>query len=250
MADCSAVDAFLTGDICVSFSFKIDLADKVLPPGRELGNSGIQSAVLVFGGDLRLNIVIRREQRIVQVKSVQGAMSTDFLVIDVVLLAVQLNDDVGVLFGNFNLDGFGRKFVLDLHGVSFPLEAAPGGRDTKRADGHDGHTGNSTYKKAWQGTVGTSSSKNPCWDFRFSMYPAASNAHLKALRLNLVGLLAPRVYKVLGTSGRRKRRLENSAPHRREAKSRPSCSSNNRFFLFTMLHKRGFRHEKPSWLLK
>ena len=40
-----------------------------------------------------------------------------------------------------------------------------------------------TYTKAWQSTVGTSSSKNPCWGFRFSMYPAASNAHLKALRL-------------------------------------------------------------------
>ena len=53
-----------------------------------------------------------------------------------------------------------------------------------------------TYKKAWQSTVGTSSSKNPWWGFQFSMYPAASNAHLKALRLNLMGLSAPRVYKV------------------------------------------------------
>lgn len=53
-----------------------------------------------------------------------------------------------------------------------------------------------TYKKAWQSTVGTSSLKNPCWGFRFSMYPAASNAHLKALRLNLVGRMAPRIYKV------------------------------------------------------
>lgn len=61
-----------------------------------------------------------------------------------------------------------------------------------------------TYKKAWQSTVGTSSSKNPCWGFRFSMYPAASNAHLKALRLNLVGLLAPRIYKVFGFLGKTK----------------------------------------------
>ena len=49
-----------------------------------------------------------------------------------------------------------------------------------------------TYKKAWQSTVGTSSSKNPWWGFRFSMYPAAFNAHLKALRLNLVGRMAPK----------------------------------------------------------
>ena len=69
-----------------------------------------------------------------------------------------------------------------------------------------------TYKKAWQSTVGTSSSKNPCWGFRFSMYPAASNAHLKALRLNLVGQLAPRVYKVFRISGKNKRRPGHSAP--------------------------------------
>ena len=68
-------------------------------------------------------------------------MPTGFLVVDVVLLAVQVNDDVGVLFGNFDLNGFGCKFILDLHDVSFPLEAAPDGRDTKRAGGRDGHTG-------------------------------------------------------------------------------------------------------------
>ena len=61
--------------------------------------------------------------------------------VDVVLLAVQLNDDVGILFGNLDLDGFSCKFILDLHDVSFPLEAAPDGRDTKRAECHDGHTG-------------------------------------------------------------------------------------------------------------
>ena len=41
-----------------------------------------------------------------------------------------------------------QECVFDFHNVSFPLEAAPSGRDTKRAGGHDGHTGSSTYKKA------------------------------------------------------------------------------------------------------
>ena len=148
VADCSTVNAFFTGNVRVFPSFKIDLTDEVLLPGRKLVDGGIQPAVLVFGGDFCLNIVIRREQRIVQVKSIQRAMPTGFLVIDVVLLTVELNDDIGVLFGNFDLDGFGGKFVLDLHDVSFPLEAAPGGRDTKRAEGHDGHTGDCAYKKA------------------------------------------------------------------------------------------------------
>ena len=34
-----------------------------------------------------------------------------------------------------------QECVFDFHDVSFPLEAALGGRDTKRAGGHDGHTG-------------------------------------------------------------------------------------------------------------
>ena len=54
--------------------------------------------------------------------------------------------------------------------------------------------------------------KKSLWGFRFSMYPAASNAHLKALRLNLVGLLAPRIYKVFRISGKNKRRPGHSAP--------------------------------------
>ena len=102
-----------------------------------------------------------------------------------------------------------------------------------------------TYKKAWQSTVGTSSSKNPCWGFRFSMYPAASNAHLKALRLNLVGLLAPRVYKVFRISGKNKRRPGHSEPYEGEAKSWPSCSSADLLFSFALKqHGDGFPHGK------
>lgn len=58
VADCSAVNAFLTGDIRVFPSFKIDLTDEVLLPRRKLVDGGIQPAVFVFGSDLRLNIVI------------------------------------------------------------------------------------------------------------------------------------------------------------------------------------------------
>lgn len=34
-----------------------------------------------------------------------------------------------------------QECVFDFYNVSFPLEAAPSGRNTKRAGGHDGHTG-------------------------------------------------------------------------------------------------------------
>ena len=34
-----------------------------------------------------------------------------------------------------------QKRVFDFHPVSFPPEALPGGPGTKRAGGHDGHTG-------------------------------------------------------------------------------------------------------------
>lgn len=87
-------------------------------------------------------------------------MPPGFLVVDIVLLAVQLNDDVGILFGNFDLNGFGCKFILDLHDVSFPLEAAPDGRDKKEPEVTMDTPADNAYKKAWQSTVGTSSSKN------------------------------------------------------------------------------------------
>ena len=34
-----------------------------------------------------------------------------------------------------------QECVFDFHPVSFPPEALPGGQGTKRAGGHDGHTG-------------------------------------------------------------------------------------------------------------
>lgn len=88
--------------------------------------------------------------------------------------------------------------------------------------------------------------KKSLWGFRFSMYPAASNAHLKALRLNLVGLLAPRVYKVFQTFEKNKRRPGHSTPHEGEAKSWPSCSSaDDLYFVCITLHERGFPLGKP-----
>ena len=69
---------------------------------------------------------------------------------------------------------------------------------------------------------------------------------LKALRLNLVGLLAPRVYKVFQTFEKNKRRPGHSTPHEGEAKSWPSCSSaDDLYFVCITLHERGFPLGKP-----
>lgn len=59
---------------------------------------------------------------------------------------------------------------------------ALGGRDTKRAGGHDGRTG---CKHLYEGMTkhgGYIEFKKSLSGIRHSMYPAASNAHLKALR--------------------------------------------------------------------
>ena len=88
--------------------------------------------------------------------------------------------------------------------------------------------------------------KKPWWGFRFSMNHAASYAHLKDLRLNLVGLLAPRVHKVFQIFGKNKRRPGHSAPHKGEAKSWPSCSSADLLFSFVLTQQGDvFLHEKP-----
>lgn len=157
-------------------------------------------------------------------------------------------DDYGTDFvRNLNLCHCSvQECVFDFHNVSFPLEAAPSGRDTKRAGGHDGLTGRQHLQEGMAKHGGYIEFKKSLWGFRFSMYPAASNAHLKALRLNLVGLLAPRVYKVFQTFEKNKRRPGHSAPHKGEAKSWPSCSSaDDLYFVCITLHERGFPLGKP-----
>nr|DAJ97238.1 MAG TPA: hypothetical protein [Caudoviricetes sp.] len=127
VADCSAVNTFFAGDIRVLSSFKIDLANEVLLSGRELGNSGMQSSVFILDGNFRFDIVIRGKQRIVQVERVQRAVSAGFLVVDIVLLPVQVNDDVGIFLGNFDFDGLGCKCILDFHKNSSVLISRNGG---------------------------------------------------------------------------------------------------------------------------
>ena len=75
-----------------------------------------------------------------------------------------------------------QECVFDFHNVSFPLEAAPSGRDTKRARGHDGHTGRQHLYEGMTKHGGYIEFKKSLSGIRHSMYPAASNAHLKALR--------------------------------------------------------------------
>ena len=79
MADCGTIHALLAGNICVFSPFVENLLDKILLSGRKLGDGFMQPTVLVLGGDLRLDIVIRGEQCVSQVKSVQGTMPTGSL---------------------------------------------------------------------------------------------------------------------------------------------------------------------------
>ena len=103
-----------------------------------LRHSVIQSAVLILCFRFCFNILIRRKQSVIQIKGIKRTMTAGFLVVDVVLPAVQVNNDCSEFFGYFNLNCFGCKFIFDFHNVSFPLETALSGRGTKRACGHDG----------------------------------------------------------------------------------------------------------------
>ena len=62
-----------------------------------------------------------------------------------------------------------QECVFDFHNVSFPLEAASGGRDTKRAGGHDGHTGKQHLQEGMTKHGGYIESKKSLLGFRFSM---------------------------------------------------------------------------------
>ena len=58
------------------------------------------------------------------------------------LRLVTVDDDGSDLIRNLDLRRCSiQKSVFDFHPVSFPPEALPGGQGTKRAGGHDGHTG-------------------------------------------------------------------------------------------------------------
>lgn len=89
---------------------------------------------IVRSGEVILALVvhvIERERRVIAVALVAGVLSP-----------TAVHDKCPDLLGHLDL-GYSavREFVGDFHIVPFPLEAAPGGRDTKRAGGHDGHTG-------------------------------------------------------------------------------------------------------------
>nr|DAU75244.1 MAG TPA: hypothetical protein [Caudoviricetes sp.] len=117
------------------------------------------------------------------VDSIVGVAMVAMTLVLCVLCLAAVDDDSTDFVRNLDLRHCSvQECVFDFHNVSFPLEAAPSGRDTKRADGYDGHTGRQHLQEGMTKHGGYIEFKNPCWGFRFSMYPAASNAHLKALR--------------------------------------------------------------------
>ena len=68
-------------------------------------------------------------------------MATAPLVLRMLRLAA-VDDDSADLVRNLDLRRCSiQECVFDFHPVSFPPEALPGGPGTKRAGGHDGHTG-------------------------------------------------------------------------------------------------------------